>query len=514
MGVSGSPMQRRQENRSETVEIDIIKLGNRLISRLQLLVKLFQVYGSKNVPLHNFFQECIQTINILVEQEESLSLKIVTDDFFLNGHRLHYSIEGFASYKNLLTQWKKRLIGEVIFREPVDQTILKEFIYGLFSLEEGNEDNAYILAGKLVEIGISSIEVEPLESYEGDGKNKREGRGGAKGGEAEGGTKEGEAEGGYSPHGAKPKEVAKKVFFEAIGAIREFMKSVSEEKYPNVRRLRRITQKTVHLILEDESFLLGLASIKNYDEYTFNHSVNVAIYALSVGNRLGFSKDTLRELGLTALLHDIGKSKISKEILNKPGPLSDEEWAVMKTHPLKGVETILDLKHMGEIDPMMVFGIFEHHHKDNLSGYPELILKKERNFFGQIIQIADVYDALATPRVYKKAFTPEEALAMMVKDQGSHFDPILLKIFIGLVGIYPVGSLVLLNTQDLGVVYKSNPQSADRPHIILLARDEAGNPKKVVIDLTETDGQGQYKTSIVKTLDPLKYHIDIGKYFI
>ena len=293
------------------------------------------------------------------------------------------------------------------------------------------------------------------------------------------------------------------------------MTTISDEKfYPNVRRLKRVAQKAVYLILEDESYLLGLASIKNYDEYTFNHSVNVTIYALAIGNRLGFTKNTLKELSLAALLHDIGKSKISKEILNKPGTLTDEEWKVMKTHPLKGVEIVLDLKHMGEIDPKIVFGIFEHHHKDNLLGYPELILKKERNFFGQIIQIADVYDALVTPRVYKKAYTPEQALAIMVKDKGSHFDSILLKIFIGLVGIYPVGSLVLLNTQDLGVVYKSNPQSPDRPRIILLARDEAGYPKKEMVDLTETDEKGQYKKSIVKILDPLKYHIDIGKYFI
>jgi HD-GYP domain-containing protein (c-di-GMP phosphodiesterase class II) len=229
---------------------------------------------------------------------------------------------------------------------------------------------------------------------------------------------------------------------------------------------------------------------------------------------LGFSRKTLGELGVAALLHDIGKSKIPKEVLNKPKSLTDEEWQIMKAHPLGGVEIVLNLKHMGEIDPKIVFGIFEHHQRDNLSGYPELLLKKERTFFGQIIQVADVYDALATPRVYKKAYTPEQTLSVMLKDKGTHFDPILLKILIGLVGIYPIGSLVLLNTQELGVVYKSNPQSADRPHVILLARNETGYPKKEMIDLTETDGQGQYKRSIIKAIDPLKYYIDIGKYFI
>lgn len=103
---------------------------------------------------------------------------------------------------------------------------------------------------------------------------------------------------------------------------------------------------------------------------------------------------------------------------------------------------------------------------------------------------------------------------MMINDKGSYFDLTLLKILIGLIGIYPVGSLVLLDTQDFGVVYKSNPQFPNRPCVISLACDEAGYPKKEMIDLAGTNDQGQYKTSIVKTLDPLKYHIDIGKYFI
>ena len=506
MDVSGSPVQKGQEKRVEKVAVDPLKLGDRLITRFHLLMKLFQIYGSKNVPLHRFVQECIQIINTLVEQEEIFKLKIVTDDFFLNEQRLRYSVEGFASYKNILDHWKKRLIGGVVFKGPVDEAILREFVYGLINLEEGNEDNADVFNGKLAEKGISLIEVEPLESFEGESKNKRGGKGGSKGG----------IEGRDSISGrSDPREATKRVFFEAIAAIRDFMNNLRMEKpFPDARKLKRVAQKAVSLILEDESILLGLASIKNYDEYTFNHSVNVAIYALAIGNRLGFSKNTMRELGMTALLHDIGKSKIPKEILNKPGALSEEEWQIMKSHPLEGVETVLNLKQMGEIDPKMVFGIFEHHQKDNLSGYPELILKAERNFFGQIIQIADVYDALATPRVYKKAYTPEQALAMMVKDQGSHFDLIILKVLIGLLGIYPVGSLVFLNTQEIGVVYQSNSRFADRPHIILLASDKAGYPKKEKIDLTETYGQGHYKRSIIKTLDPLKYHIDIGKYFI
>lgn len=175
MSATGPTMRTHpiNEKRSETIENDVLRLGDKLVIKFHLLMKLFQVYGSKNVPLHTFIQECIQIINTLVEREERLSLKILHNDFFLNGQRLHYSVQGFASFRNLLTQWTKRLIGEVIFRGLVDERILREFIYNLINLEEGKEDNAYLLIGKLVSSGISSVEVEPLESFEGDGEGDK-----------------------------------------------------------------------------------------------------------------------------------------------------------------------------------------------------------------------------------------------------------------------------------------------------------------------------------------------------
>jgi hypothetical protein len=138
------------------------------------------------------------------------------------------------------------------------------------------------------------------------------------------------------------------------------------------------------------------------------------------------------------------------------------------------------------------------------------------SLFGQIIQIADSYDAMTTPTIYRKVpFTPEQALAMMLKERGIHYDAILLKIFLGIVGIYPIGSLVLLDNHKLGIVYKPNPNPKwiDRPKVLLVFRDQRGEAKKEMVDLTETDARGHFKRSIIKTLDPFKYHIDITKYF-
>ena len=491
MEVTGSttPLEKRG-TKSPSTESDLLKLGNSLIIKFHVLMRNFQIYDSRNVALRQFVLECLQTINLLVDKEGSLSLKLVKDGFFINGQRLRYSVEGFNSFKYIMAQWENKWIGEVIFTERVDNRILGVFISILINLEDGRAENAALFNEHLASQGIPSIEVSPLEAIE---------------------------EGAVVFRKQDHRAVAKQVFFEAVGMIKEVITQIKGKQYADVRRLKRLAQNAVNLVMEDESILLGMATIKNYDEYTYNHSINVSIYALALGRRLGFSRKTLTDLAVTALLHDIGKSKISREILNKPGPLSDEEWREMEKHPLMGVEIILNLKQLGEINPRMVVGVFEHHLKRSLSGYPRLFRRKEMSLFGRIIQIADCYDAMTTPRVFREtSYTPEQALAIMLRERGIQFDPILLKIFIGLVGTYPIGSLVLLSTREIGIVFKphSDPGGMDRPRVILVGGGERKTGNKEVVDLMETDERGHFKRTVVKTLDPNKYHVDIAKYFL
>lgn len=475
----------------EPLDPERAKLANHLITKFHVLMRISQIYDSKNVALRQFIEESLHTINTFIAREGFLHLQIVGDELFLNEHRFRYSIEGFNSFKYVLTQWKKRSIGAVRFNQHLDEETLRTFIYILMSLEEGGEENARRFNEMLQERGILSIEISPLEVSD------RE-------------------EGPHHLEKEDPREVGKKVFFETIGTFKEVVTHIKGGQQADIRKLKRLVRKAVRLVMEDESILLGMTTIKNYDEYTFNHSVNVSIFSMAIGRRLGLSRSALSELGIAAMLHDIGKSKIPLEILNKPSSLNEEEWGLMKRHPLMGVEIILNLKQLGEVNPRMVIGIFDHHLKNDLSGYPKLFRKKQVSLFGRIIQIADAYDAMTTPRIYKKVpYTPEQALAIMLKDREVQFDSILLKIFIGLVGIFPIGSLVLLDTHEIGIVFRPNPdpQWMDRPQVILVGKDERGKGKKELVDLTERDGKG-FKRSIVKTLDPNKYHIDIVKYFL
>ncbi len=472
-------------------EKDLSKLGTHLLTKLHVLMRVSQIYDSKNIALHQFAQECLEAINTFIYQQGNLRLKIFGEDLYLNEQRLRYSVEGFNSYKYLLTQLKKRRIGEVHFKALIEEAPLREFIYLLMGLEEGEKENADRLWERLKAKQIFSIEIHPLEEIE--------------------------QEEGQLTKKEDSREIGKKVFFESIGTIKEVFTQIKGKPSADIRRLKRLVRKAVHLIMEDESILLGMATIKNYDEYTFNHSVNVAIYALAIGRRLGLTRNELSELGITAMLHDIGKSRIPLEVLNKPAPLDEEEWGIMKKHPLVGVEIVLNLKQLGEINPRMVIGIFDHHLKNDLTGYPKLFRKKQVSLFGRIIQIADAYDAMTTPRIYKKIpFTPEQALALLLREQTTHYDPILLKIFIGVIGLYPIGSLVFLDTKEMGIVYKTNPdpQHLDRPQVLLIEKRGDRKERVTLADLMERDEKGRYRRSILKTLDPMKYHIDIARYFL
>lgn len=488
--VSFQPPRVKQKP-SEGMEPELARLANNLVTKFHVLMKISQIYDSRNVAVQQFVQESLQVINAMIAAEGSFSLKIVREDLFLNDQRLRYSVEGFTSFKYVLSQWKRRRIGEVAIKGPLDEGTFKEFIYALMNLGEKEERNAASLNEHLRQRGIHSIEVFPFE-----------------------------AEDEHDPEGMTlrredSRELAKRVFFETIGSVKEVVTHISAGQHADIRKLKRLAQNAVSLIMDDESILLGLTTIKHYDEYTFNHSVNVAVYAMAMGKRLGFSRKTLTELGITALLHDVGKSKIPREILNKPGPLHGSEWGIMRKHPVLGVEIVLNLKQLGEINPKMVVGIFDHHLRPDLSGYPKLFRKKEIGLFGRILQIADSYDAMTTPRIYKPVpFTPEQALALLLRERGVQYDPLLLKVFIGLIGIYPIGSLVLLNTREIGIVCKPNPNPewTDRPTVLLIDKDPQKQVRKEQVDLMEKDEQGRFKRTVVKTLDPYKFHIDIARY--
>jgi putative nucleotidyltransferase with HDIG domain len=277
-------------------------------------------------------------------------------------------------------------------------------------------------------------------------------------------------------------------------------------------------QNAVDVIMQDESTLLGLANIKNYDEYTFNHCVNVAMYSIALGQRIGIPKKNLSHLGMAGLFHDVGKVRIPKDILNKSERLTPEEWSIMRAHPVVGAEIVMRMKEWGELSTRLINAAFEHHVRYDLMGYPRVTRKRKVTLFGRIVALADFYDALVRPRVYNRfPYVSEKILGLMIERSGKDFDPALVKVFINMVGIFPLGTLVLLDTNELGIVVQihEDTESIDRPKANLLYYSNGEYRKGSVVDLREMDETtSQYKRSIVRTLDPNEYNINVSEYLI
>jgi putative nucleotidyltransferase with HDIG domain len=467
------------------------KLGIEFVIRFYRLFKGTTIYDRKNIVIDRLTQECLQVINDTIKSEGNLFFKIVRDNFFFNNIRIIVKADKYPIFKAFWQEMRSRWIGEMEYSAEMSPDDLKDFVYLLSGLEKNNESNYLYIQKQLEYRNIESVRVDKLESFKDediyiDSEDQRK----------------------YS----------KEVYFKSIGLVKEVVDSINQQKALNIRKAKRLMQNAVNAIMQDDSTLLGLANIKNYDEYTFNHSVNVAIYAIALGQRIGIPKKHLSHLGMAGLFHDIGKTRIPKEILNKTGKLSPEEWSTMRSHPVIGTELIMRMKEWGELSTRMINGAFEHHLRYDLTGYPKLTRKRKITLFGRIITIADFYDALVRPRVYNRfPYVSEKILGIMLERSGKDFDPAVVKVFINMIGIFPLGTLVLLNTNEMGVVTQihEDTELIDRPKVCLIYYRDGEYRKGNIVDLREMDqGTKDFKRGIVKTLDPNEYNINVAEFLI
>jgi putative nucleotidyltransferase with HDIG domain len=304
-----------------------------------------------------------------------------------------------------------------------------------------------------------------------------------------------------------------KVYRETVGSAKRILTEARLGKIPSMPETQSTVLGLVDGVLQDRSTMVALTLIKGYDEYLFSHSVNVGVLCIALGHSLGLDGDTIRELGLGAFLHDIGKVHWPEGLYLKPRGLSDEEWALVQRHPVDGAEIV---SKMGSVSPPTMEIILEHHLRYDRKGYPLIEPGKEPSFFGMIGQLADGYDAMTTPRAYQNAFEPANAVARMQTLAGTVFDPKLLEAFIRMVGVYPVGSVVRLSTGEMALVVKPNPNDSSRP-IVRLLFDRAGRriPEDPEVDLTERDpATGRFRRSIVLAVDPATKNFDVSKYLV
>jgi HD-GYP domain-containing protein (c-di-GMP phosphodiesterase class II) len=314
------------------------------------------------------------------------------------------------------------------------------------------------------------------------------------------------------------KKMARKTYAHALVSLKEVAEKINSERKTGVRKLKRIAQNMVDILSEDESVMLGISTMRDYDDYTYTHSVNVAILSLCLGKRIGLSRISLSYLAICGLLHDLGKLNVPKKILNKPGKLTDHEFKEMQKHPINSVSQIVRLNAPEDLKAKILLPPFEHHLKYDLSGYPTVRNKQSVSLFGRIITITDVFDALTSPRVYRpEAMSPNHALEIMIKESGRDFDPILLKVFINMLGVYPVGTLVKLDTGEMGLVVAGESDGdPTRPCVVLVVRN--GNDAYVkgkTVDLSaRRPDSGSFRKNIINSCHPSRLGIQPSDFIL
>jgi putative nucleotidyltransferase with HDIG domain len=301
-----------------------------------------------------------------------------------------------------------------------------------------------------------------------------------------------------------------RTYYDALNAVRDTMKDIESGRIPTSSRINAVVDNMVSLAINDHTTLVGLAMIKDYDNYTFNHSVNVGILAVALAAYLGMDREALRDTNTAGLLHDIGKIKIEKSILNKPGKLSGDEYEEMKKHAEKGAEIV---GKMEDIHPRVTDAVLGHHIRYNRTGYPEWARQKGFDQLADILAVADCYDAITTLRTYNSPVLPKAALDMMRRISGSSLSSDLVQKFEEMMGDYPVGTLVRLDTNEIALVVRPHPQESAEASVKIII-DAQGTtlekPRLMSLGLTN----GNRYASIVALVDPLLKNIEVSSYFL
>jgi putative nucleotidyltransferase with HDIG domain len=307
-------------------------------------------------------------------------------------------------------------------------------------------------------------------------------------------------------------EVAKVVQKEAHGVVSDVLHDVRLGKNIEGGKAEKAVNSMIDSIFRNMDALSSLTRIKGYDEYTFVHSVNVCVLSLTLGRHLGLDREEMKSLGVGALLHDAGKMRVPTAILNKVGKLTDEEFAEMKRHTIYSVEV---LRKAGDIPEEAVLVALQHHERFGGTGYPNALKGEEISRCAQIAAIADTYDAMTSNRCYSRAMTPCDGIRRIFELAKSDFNPVFAQRFIQCLGIYPLGTVVQLDSSEIGLVVNVNHEKVLRPKVLLLFRDERRKlPEPMEVDLVEplVPDSPRFKRTIVRALDPLQWGIDTKQY--
>ncbi len=451
------------------------------LQQLAVLIRNSYLHDLTNQVFEEPLAKLVQSITQLVLTEGSFRLEGFGEEFFANGTRIRMEFRSLNAYKYVLNELGKRGVGGIYFESRPTVASVSAFLE-VFSRARDDGGEGHLLDrlnDELVEREVKGIKLLPVRS---------------------------EPTAPSSELGADRRERALNAYQQALDFIRESMMTVDSPAQVNVRKAKRTVQKLVDLSYEEGNgfSLAGMASIKAHDDYTFNHMVNVCVLAIAFGQRLGLKRHSLAQLGLSALYHDMGKLHIPLDVLNKNDGFTEEQWAVMGNHTVYAARTLFPLIVVDRTTVNRILTSLQHHLRYDGTGYPRLRIRRKQSLYARITAIVDTFDAMTTKRIYQRQYLPDEAIAVMHQGAGSRYDPLLVKAFINCMGIYPVGSAVVLRSGELAVVVESNPDPnhLHQPRIRMVA--DSG-----LVDLSQP---GEEPRAILHCVDPEEHGISSARY--
>lgn len=303
-------------------------------------------------------------------------------------------------------------------------------------------------------------------------------------------------------------QLARRIYKNTRSYVNDTYDKVRSRDAVNVRAAKTLVREMTDNIIVNPNAMMWLTHLKERHEYTLTHSINVCILALIFGRHLKLHKTELELLGLGALLHDIGKLRIPTEILDKPGKLTEEEYEVMKTHPVEGYRILKSDSQM----PIEALEIVLHHHeRNNGKGYPSQFNRQQIKKLIKLAAIVDVYDAITSDRCYHDGMSPYRALQNIYKWTDGHFEKEFVEEFMSCMGLYPVGTIVLLNDGHIGIVIATTAKTRLRPTVLLVqgADQKFLNQRRVYNLSSQEWDQKDKRLEISHVIEPKESNINV-----
>ncbi len=460
--------------------------GRRILIAFYGALSALKLYPLENEAVQQALGDLHGLVADIVTVEGSAEVRVVGDFFFLNETRLRLDLSNFATFGSFARSLQDHGIGAVEVLPGIERSEWAPFLSMLLR-KAGQGDPFQAFMDRLEGAPVEHIALRPEREVQEPEQNE------------------------------ESLKAAKRTYAESVKVAHDVLGDVRLGKAVNVRKVKRAVQGIVDQVLANESSIVTMTTLRDFDEYTFTHSVNVCIFSVIIGQRLGLDKLQLYDLGLGALFHDIGKQRVDYEIINKPGGLTEDEWSQLKEHTTEGLLVLFKMHGFADVPYRQMLIAYEHHMKFDLSGYPRNSRPRSPTLFCRIVAVADAFDAGTSVRSYQyKPWPPDVVLKEMRDNPKRGFDPILVKALITATGVYPVGTLCILDTHELAVVAQvnANPDFLHRPRVKVIS-DSMGVPlsEVVTLDLSKDDPvTGEPLHTIIKTTDPQKYGIRVSDY--